>query len=206
MNYVTVKDAFKETVINKSRFLTFVYGDVDASDAARKIAELKKKYYDSTHVCYAYIADETGNEFRFSDDGEPSGTAGIPIYEAIKNGGYKKVLVAVVRYFGGIKLGAGGLVRAYGGCASEALDSAQKKIYVLSDIFEAFFNIGLYSKVGKAVTARGKIIEQQFDTEVKLVFALPQGNDCSFLRDVTSAQCRINKIKCDYVVYDGALE
>ena len=134
-DYVTVKDYQGETVIKKSRFITFVYGIKDGVDAEEKLAFLRKKYYDSTHVCYAYVADETGNEMRYSDDGEPSGTAGQPILDALKKSGLKKTLVAVVRYFGGTLLGAGGLVRAYSSCCSESLSSAEKIKYSYVDIY-----------------------------------------------------------------------
>ncbi len=201
MNYLTAKDNYTETVISKSRFLTYVYEIRDAEDAVDKLNALRKRYYDSTHVCYAYIADILGNEFKFSDDGEPSGTAGIPIYEAIKGGGFRKTLVAVVRYFGGIKLGAGGLVRAYSGCAAECLASASKGRYVASRVYELVFDIGLYSKVSRCLSQRGRIIDQEFTQKVKLKVALPEETDTAFIDDSTNGQCEINQIYSDFFDY-----
>ena len=93
-------------------------------EARAFVAEIRSKHSLATHVCYAFIADKTGNLQRFSDDGEPQGTAGVPILEVLKAKKLHETAVAVVRYFGGIKLGAGGLVRAYSSSAAENLDGA----------------------------------------------------------------------------------
>ena len=118
-----------EKIIEKSRFITTSKRVVGEEQAKAFIAEISAKYADATHNCYAYICDSLGNFMRFSDDGEPQGTAGMPILEVIKNKNLVECAVVVTRYFGGIKLGAGGLLRAYSGCASENLQSAQKVLY-----------------------------------------------------------------------------
>ena len=98
---------------------------VESEEEARAfIAEIRSKHSLATHVCYAFIADKTGNLQRFSDDGEPQGTAGVPMLEVLKAKKLFETAVAVVRYFGGVKLGAGGLVRAYSSCVAENLDGA----------------------------------------------------------------------------------
>ena len=127
MGYISVSGELStEKVIERSRFIT-TSCHVEGEDEARGfIARICGKYKDATHNCYAYIADPTGNAPRFSDDGEPSGTAGMPILDVIKNKKLFCTAVVVTRYFGGIKLGAGGLVRAYSGCAAENLDAAEK--------------------------------------------------------------------------------
>ncbi len=113
-----------EKVIEKSKFITYC-AHVETEDEARAfIAEIRKKHSMATHVCYAFVADKSGNLQRFSDDGEPQGTAGIPILEVLKNRKLYETAVAVVRYFGGVKLGAGGLVRAYSSSTAEGLDRA----------------------------------------------------------------------------------
>lgn len=105
-----------EIIINKSKFIAFLYR-VDSLDAVNNyISDLNVKYKDSTHICYAYILD---NVKRFNDDGEPGGTAGMPILNVLENNNLDHILCCVVRYFGGIKLGAGGLVRAYSNSCSE---------------------------------------------------------------------------------------
>ena len=131
MGYISVSGELStEKVIERSRFIT-TSCHVESEDEARGfIARICGKYKDATHNCYAYIADPTGNAPRFSDDGEPSGTAGMPILDVIKNKKLFCTAVVVTRYFGGIKLGAGGLVRAYSGCAAENLDAAEKLNYL----------------------------------------------------------------------------
>ena len=113
-----------EKIIEKSRFLTFSTHVESEEEARAFIAKIRSKHSLATHVCFAFISDKTGNLQRFSDDGEPQGTAGMPILEVLKNKKLFETAVAVVRYFGGIKLGAGGLVRAYSSSAAENLDGA----------------------------------------------------------------------------------
>jgi uncharacterized YigZ family protein len=102
---------------------------VESEEEARAfVAKIRSAHSLATHVCYAFISDKTGNLQRFSDDGEPQGTAGVPILEVLKNKKLFETAVAVVRYFGGIKLGAGGLVRAYSSSAAENLDGADIRL------------------------------------------------------------------------------
>ena len=113
-----------EKIIEKSRFLTYS-AHVESEEQARAfLSGVRSKHTLATHVCYAFIADKTGNLQRFSDDGEPQGTAGVPMLEVLKAKKLFETAVAVVRYFGGVKLGAGGLVRAYSSCTAENLDGA----------------------------------------------------------------------------------
>ncbi len=119
-----------EKTIEKSRFIA-TSRHVEGEEQARAfIAEISLKYRDATHNCYAYIADDIGNFLRFSDDGEPQGTAGMPMLEVLKAQNLRQTAVVVTRYFGGIKLGAGGLVRAYSGSVAENLASASKVNYL----------------------------------------------------------------------------
>lgn len=117
-----------EKTIERSRFLTYS-AHVESEEEARAfLAEIRSMHTLATHCCYAFIADKLGNLQRFSDDGEPQGTAGVPILEVLKNKKLYETAVAVVRYFGGIKLGAGGLVRAYSSSAAENLDGADIRV------------------------------------------------------------------------------
>ena len=126
-SYLTVEGAGEYTLeIRRSVFITTLSHIESAEEAEGVVRAVRKKYSDATHNCYAYIADESGLEARFSDDGEPGGTAGQPMLEVLKKQGLRKVVAVVTRYFGGIKLGAGGLVRAYSGCVAENLDAAEK--------------------------------------------------------------------------------
>ncbi len=110
-----------EIVINKSRFLGFAKHIETPEQAEDFLKFLHEKYNDARHICFAY---QLGNTAKLSDDGEPSGTAGKPIFSLFEKKKLNNVIVAVVRYFGGVKLGAGGLLRAYTNTASEVLDNA----------------------------------------------------------------------------------
>ena len=128
--YLSVKgECETQKIIEKSRFIATSKHISSEEEAKDFIADMRRRYPDATHNCYAYIADNLGNFPRFSDDGEPSGTAGMPILDVIKNKKLYETAVVVTRYFGGIKLGAGGLVRAYSGSAAENLEQAEKVLY-----------------------------------------------------------------------------
>lgn len=114
-----------EKTIEKSRFFTYSAHVESEEEAKAFLSEIRRAHSLATHCCYGFVADKAGNLQRFSDDGEPQGTAGIPILEVIKNKRLFETAVAVVRYFGGVKLGAGGLVRAYSSAASENLVGAE---------------------------------------------------------------------------------
>lgn len=123
-NYLTVKgDGWHEIIIQKSRFIAHVTRAETEEEAQSFIASIKKKHHDATHNCSAYMIGENDQIQKANDDGEPSGTAGVPILEVIKKKGLKDTAVVVTRYFGGIKLGAGGLIRAYGNAASEGINA-----------------------------------------------------------------------------------
>lgn len=113
-----------ELVIKKSRFLTTVAPVESPEHADEIIAAVKKTYWDARHNCSAQVTGLSGDRARSSDDGEPSGTAGMPMLEVLRRRELTDVVAVVTRYFGGIKLGAGGLVRAYSTAVSEALDGA----------------------------------------------------------------------------------
>ncbi len=117
-----------EKIIEKSRFLTYSKRVESEEEAKAFIAEINVKHSMATHCCYAFIADKLGNLQRFSDDGEPQGTAGVPMLEVLKSKKLYETAVAVVRYFGGVKLGAGGLVRAYSSCVAENLEGADIRL------------------------------------------------------------------------------
>lgn len=116
-----IENGTSEIVEKKSRFLGYIYDVADADDVTAKITALRKKHYDARHVCYAYVIGQT---VKSSDDGEPQGTAGRPITDVITHMELDHCLIAVVRYFGGILLGTGGLIRAYTKAASAAADAA----------------------------------------------------------------------------------
>ncbi|WP_460799845.1 IMPACT family protein [Microbacterium sp. GXF0217] len=121
----TIADAVEhELVIKKSRFIAHVSPVASPEEADAVIARIRKQYWDARHNCSAQVTGTTGDRARSSDDGEPSGTAGIPMLEVLRRRDLTDVVAVVTRYFGGVKLGAGGLVRAYSSAVSEALDAA----------------------------------------------------------------------------------
>lgn len=118
------KNIENEIIINKSRFICKLVKVYSEEDVINALNNVKEEYKDATHYCYSYIIDNTE---RFNDDGEPGGTAGMPILNVLKQNELNYVLCIVIRYFGGIKLGAGGLVRAYTKSASECLNVSTLK-------------------------------------------------------------------------------
>ena len=126
-----------EIVINKSRFITLLFKVKNEEQIKNYLNEVKNEYKDATHYCFSYIIDNTK---RFNDDGEPSGTAGMPILNVLENNELNYVLCVVVRYFGGIKLGAGGLVRAYSKSTSEAINNVKLNKLEIGKIVTIKFN------------------------------------------------------------------
>lgn len=124
--YMTIRDACtgKDVEVKKSRFISDASPAGSSDEAAAFIDKCRKKYYDAKHHCFAYIIGNDDRCIRYSDDGEPSGTAGRPILEVMNGAGLKDTVVVVTRYFGGTLLGTGGLVRAYSQSASSVLEAA----------------------------------------------------------------------------------
>ena len=120
--YTILEDNINEIVINNSRFITLLYKVYDVNNIDKYLDDVRKIYKDATHYCYGYIIDD---KIKFSDDGEPSSTAGVPIIEVLKKRKLNFILAIVVRYFGGIKLGANGLIRAYSSSVSKAIDNSE---------------------------------------------------------------------------------
>ncbi len=131
-SYLTVENKVETLYKEKgSKFFSFVFPVKDLSEVKSILDELKKKYYDATHHCYAYILGFEKEVFRMNDDGEPSSTAGKPIYGQLQSKNLTNVLLVVVRYFGGTKLGVSGLIKAYKTAAAECLSAAmivEKKV------------------------------------------------------------------------------
>ena len=144
-----------EILINKSRFLGFAKFVENAEHAEEFIQEIRKKYSDARHVCFAYRLLITS---KASDDGEPSGTAGRPILQVLEKQNLYNVVLVVVRYFGGIKLGAGGLLRAYTGTATSCLENSQKIMYYRSNICKIKLDYNKYQPFLKQIENRFVVI------------------------------------------------
>ena len=155
-SYLSVYSATTyEKVIERSRFIANCAHAESEEEAKAFIAKVRAEHSLATHNCYAFVADTVGNLMRFSDDGEPQGTAGIPILDVLKNKKLFQTAVVVTRYFGGIKLGAGGLVRAYSGTAAEALAAAELREYKVCR--ELFCTVGYenFDALKKFLTSGG---------------------------------------------------
>lgn len=159
----------------RSRFLSMAYPVSTEEEVLNLLSELKKKYWDARHHCYAYLIDTDTTIQRFSDDGEPSGTAGLPILEVIRRKEMTNVLVVVIRYFGGILLGTSGLVRAYGKAAAAGLADAGVIFRKECLITVIHIEYPIYGKVQNLVaTQQYAVRETNFSdiVEIKLLIEL----------------------------------
>jgi uncharacterized YigZ family protein len=182
--YILAQATSFEQIINRSRFICYLYPANTADEAAELLKQIKKRHYDATHHCYAYILGETGATARNNDDGEPAGTAGAVIYEVLKKNELTNTLAIVVRYFGGIKLGAGGLIRAYGGTVAKAIETVnkikiEKTISLTIEVDYAF-----YDQIEKNLEPFQ--IEKIFSDKVIIKLKVPENRNESLTRELTN--------------------
>lgn len=183
MSYITVADdVTKEIVIEKSRFIAHVIPVSDEETAKQRLEIITKEYWDATHNCYAYVIGEDQQHQKANDDGEPSGTAGIPILELIKKNGLTDTLIVVTRYFGGVKLGAGGLVRAYTRSASEGLQQAQLLRQEMHLFFELIIEYAAWDRIQQPLHAMGFVHDKTFTDKVKVTFSIPEEKKTELIR------------------------
>ena len=196
--YFTVGgDRTAEITVKHSKFIAFCSKVTNDDEAEAFVKGVKKRYSDATHAPYAYVLGERQERSRASDDGEPSGTSGVPISEAIKNGGLTNTVVVVVRYFGGIKLGTGGLARAYADAALAALEQAGKTAYDKCTLCEITCDYSYISTVQNQIYAFGGIIvSADYDNGAKLHIAVPSVKKDAFfvsLADATSGRVSVSE-------------
>ncbi len=157
----------------RSKFLAFAHHVETINEIKELLAAYHKKYYDSRHVCYAYVLGENKTEFRSNDDGEPSSTAGKPILGQIHSRDLTNVLVVVIRYYGGINLGTAGLITAYRTAASDALDNTTKISMFVEDIISFSFSYPMMNSVMRIVKEmRPKILSQTFDNTCSITLSI----------------------------------
>ncbi len=175
------EDEFTE---KKSRFIGRVWPVETEEEALQKIQETKKQHYDATHNCWAYVIRDGG--MRFSDDGEPGGTAGNPMMQVLQREELYNVVCVVTRYFGGILLGAGGLVRAYTKGAKIAIDAAGKSMKRVWSVLYVPCPYTFYERVKLEVAAyEGIIRDTQFGAEVELEILVAENKTQAFLDALT---------------------
>lgn len=194
--YKTVRaEANAEVVIKRSRFIGHAKPVETEEEAVAFIDEIKRLHRQATHNCSAYMVGERDQHQKASDDGEPSGTAGKPILEVIKNKGLKNVAVVVTRYFGGIMLGAGGLVRAYTDGAVAGIEAADEIEFVLHR--EVFVEVDYtwYGKLENELHGRGTRLGGTEFTDKVIVLCLPEVPEAedfvAWMTDLTQGQAVI---------------
>ena len=168
----------------KSHFIGRVWPVETEEEALAKIQEMKKQHYDATHNCWAYIIKD--GAVRFSDDGEPGGTAGMPMLQVLQREGLYNIVCVVTRYFGGILLGAGGLVRAYTKGAKIAVDAAGKSMKRVWTALYIPIPYSYYERVKLEVEAFGGILrDTQFGADIELEILMPEAQAQPFLDRLT---------------------
>lgn len=186
-NYLSVSgETVNETVIERSRFICKIRRVANEDEARAFIEEVRKEHSTATHNCYAYVASEDGNIMKFSDDGEPQGTAGMPMLEVLRNRKLMMTAAVVTRYFGGIKLGAGGLVRAYSGAVAACLNEAKIVSNELSSELKVRLSYELYPVFLKFISDKKLCtLNSEFDRDVEITFVLPRVLEKSFTEGLT---------------------
>lgn len=159
-------------VINKSEFICTLVPVTSQEEAMEKLNSLRKKYYDATHNCYAYITGLQGEYARFSDDGEPSQTAGIVILDVLKKNELTNVLACVTRYFGGIKLGASGLVRAYSSSTALAVKEISPLHLVTCSNVLLTVSYNNYNKITRIIN-EFKELDKSFQENISITLLVP---------------------------------
>ncbi|HIX83019.1 MAG TPA: YigZ family protein [Candidatus Megamonas gallistercoris] len=204
LEYKTI-DGYSQTEweVQKSRFISYVNHVENETQAQDFVNQIRKKHFDATHNCYAYIIGEHSDTQKSNDDGEPSGTAGVPILEVLKKNELSDVVVVVTRYFGGIKLGAGGLIRAYGKSATLGLEAS---VIVKKSVFNCY-NLSMdYDLLGTLENylhqKEIRIKDKNYTDKVDITILLPQNDSENTLKDITNlsaARCKITKLDTVYL-------
>lgn len=176
-----------EIEIKKSRFIGYGFPIDSPEDAREKLKSLRIKYPDSRHICYGFVWGKNSTHMGMSDDGEPSGTAGRPMLEVVKGSGYENILVAAVRFFGGIKLGTGGLVKAYTEITQLVVKNIKVEEFFEKDKFTLSVPYQLYDSVKRTIVeSQGKIIVESFLTNIDIIIELPCSEEDVFRENITN--------------------
>ncbi len=198
-NYRTITGyGESEFIIQRSRFLTFVMRVETEEEALDFITKIKKMHHTATHNCSAYMIGEHDDIQKANDDGEPSGTAGVPILEVLKKQKLKDTVIVVTRYFGGIKLGGGGLIRAYGRAASEGIAAAGIVECRLHLLMKATVDYTWLGKVENEARQSSYILDDiSYTEDVDLFLYVPVGDEEEFtewMNEITNGQVKISSV------------
>ena len=186
--YLSVQgECTTQKIIEKSRFITTSAHVCGEEEARAFVEKIRRKYPNATHNCYAYICDSVGNFLRFSDDGEPQGTAGMPMLEVLKLNKIFEICVVVTRYFGGIKLGAGGLLRAYSGCVSENLAASNKVMYETCSLIKCTVGYSFVDGTLRFIGESGAdLVESEYKDEVDITVAVKKAEEEEFISNLNN--------------------
>ncbi len=204
ISYIMPSDInYIETIVNKSRFIGVVFPVNSQEQVKEALANLKKSNKDAKHIAYAYLLGEDLSVARSNDDGEPAGSAGAPIYQAIREKHITNILVAVVRYFGGIELGKSKLTRVYYNTALNAIINSRKVKMVYCNIFEMKCSYGDFGTLSKALTERGfQIIDKNYSESMPMIkCAIPENTSDRVLQDIRvklKDSAQMIKVKSEY--------
>lgn len=171
-----VASAQHELKVKGSRFIVDIFPVKSEAEALEQLEGVRKREHGATHHCFAYVLG-TGNELvhRVNDDGEPAGTAGKPIYAVLAGAGMTNVLAVVTRYFGGVKLGKGGLIRAYGGVVQEALPLLRTEKFIPTVRMSCQVSFEQSNLVYRLIeTYSAELMDQQYSDHVTISFKIPQ--------------------------------
>ena len=174
IEFISVANEFRhEYIVEKSRFITTICPCSTENDAQAFINRINKEFWDARHNCTAYALGPNQEQQRSSDNGEPSGTAGKPMLEVLKKTGITNVAVVVTRYFGGIKLGAGGLIRAYSHSVSETLQLAPKELHTTRMQLQTTIDYALYGSLERYLQNTQLHYEATFGEQIELTILVP---------------------------------
>lgn len=175
--YKTIKDKSEGTYTElRSKFLAFAHPVSTVEEAMALVEQYQKKYYDARHVCWAYMIGADRETFRSNDNGEPSGTAGKPILGQINSNELTDIIILVVRYFGGVKLGTSGLIVAYRTAAAEAIAAATIEERQVEATYDFSFEYPLMTAVMKVVRdMNARILEQSYDMDCRMSVSIRKG-------------------------------
>lgn len=206
-DYRTVKfSGESELIIQKSRFLTYVKRVETEEAAIEFINDIKKMHHTATHNCSAYIIGEHDQIQKANDDGEPSGTAGFPMLEVLKKQGLKDTAVVVTRYFGGIKLGGGGLIRAYGRATTEGIAATgvvERKLHQLMNVTIDYTWLGKVENETRQ--SPYPLVEIVYEEDVRLLINVPIAETEQFVEwmtEITSGQAEISALSTSFLEFD----
>ena len=172
----------------RSKFLAFAHHVETVEDVKRIVSAYRKQYYDARHCCYAYMLGPEQKSFRANDDGEPSSTAGKPILGQINSAGLTDILIVVVRYYGGVNLGTGGLIVAYRTAAADAIANATIEVRQVEETIKYDFTYPMMNDVMRIVKEmQPQVVDQQFDNACSITLRIRK-------REAEQLRSRLNKL------------